>query len=120
MKAIATILILLPVGFLLGGCPAHIPITVEGQCSEVFTDPGFAVQGQRIQDKRWIGATQEKGIEICGWKRPKFRPTVVAATQPPKPALLPSAPPAVEQQSAPAPVILKKKHWYDRFRKQAK
>lgn len=54
----------------LGGCAGHFPATVGGEC-KVFTDPGFAVKGTRIQDRRWIGATQEKGIDVCGWKRPQ-------------------------------------------------
>jgi len=37
----------------------------------VFTDPGFAVQGKRLKDKQWIGKTQEQGIQVCGWARPK-------------------------------------------------
>lgn len=51
------------------GCAGVKPASVEGECG-VFTDPGFAVQGKRLKDKQWIGKTQEKGIEVCGWKRP--------------------------------------------------
>ena len=65
MKNVVVIAVLL----LLGGCAGIRPAGVEGECG-VFTDPGFAVRGQRVKDKRWIGATQEKGIEVCGWKRP--------------------------------------------------
>lgn len=121
MKRILTVASLLAGGTMLGSCAGHMPASVGGEC-RVFNDPGFAVRGKHLKDDQWIGTTQEKGIEVCGWKRPKFRPTVAAARQPPKPALLPSAPPptASEQQSTPAPVIPKKKHWYDRFRKQAK
>lgn len=61
---------LLAVGLLLGGCPGHIPATTGGEC-RVFSDPGFAVQGKRLKDKQWIGKTQEAGITVCGWGRPK-------------------------------------------------
>lgn len=54
---------------LLAGCAGSMPASVEGEC-HVFTDPGFAVQGKRLKDKQWIGATQEKGITICNWRRP--------------------------------------------------
>lgn len=54
---------------LLTGCAGSMPASVEGEC-KVFTDPGFAVQGKRLKDKQWIGATQEKGIEVCKWERP--------------------------------------------------
>lgn len=54
----------------LGGCASVKPATVTGEC-RVFKDPGFAVQGKRLKDKQWIGRTQEQGIQVCGWKRPK-------------------------------------------------
>lgn len=54
---------------LLASCAGKMPGSVEGEC-KVFTDPWFAVQGKRLKDKQWIGATQEKGIEVCHWKRP--------------------------------------------------
>ena len=69
MKFLATIGALLAVGVLLGGCPGPGPASLAGECN-AFTDPGFAVQGKRLKDKQWIGKTQEKGIEICKWKRP--------------------------------------------------
>lgn len=53
----------------LAGCQTTQPATLNGGC-RLFRDPGFAVQGKRIQDRRWIGATQEVGIHSCGWKRP--------------------------------------------------
>lgn len=71
MRAILTTMALLTVGLILGGCPGHIPASVTGGECKVFHDPGFAVQGKRLQDRRWIGATQETGIEVCDWKRPK-------------------------------------------------
>jgi len=55
---------------LLAGCGKHIPATIKGEC-DVFTDPGFAVQGKRLKDKQWIGKTQESGIKVCGWERPQ-------------------------------------------------
>ena len=53
----------------LGGCAGQMPASVGGEC-RLFHDPGFAVRGKRVQDSRWIGATQEVGIQACGWKRP--------------------------------------------------
>jgi hypothetical protein len=41
-----------------------------GECG-AFKDPKFAVQGKRLKDKRWIGTTQETGIQVCGWQRPR-------------------------------------------------
>lgn len=63
-------IVLLWAGLLLGGCAASLPATTGGEC-RVFTDPGFAVQGKRLKDKQWIGKTQEAGITVCGWDRPK-------------------------------------------------
>jgi hypothetical protein len=70
-----------------------------GEC-KVFDDPGFAVQGARLKDKQWIGATQEKGIDVCGWKRPRAEPVrrikkvVVTPVVAPvaEPATFPTAP----------------------------
>lgn len=62
--------LLIAAGLLSAGCPGHIPATTGGEC-RVFTDPGFAVQGKRLKDKQWIGKTQEAGISVCGWERPK-------------------------------------------------
>ncbi len=53
----------------VAGCAGFKPASVEGECT-IFDDPGFAVQGKRLKDKQWIGKTQEKGVTICGWKRP--------------------------------------------------
>lgn len=57
-------------GLLLSGCAGHMPASVEGGECKVFDDPGFAVRGKRQKDSRWIGRTQEKGIQVCKWKRP--------------------------------------------------
>lgn len=65
MKAITIIALLA-----LGGCAGVAPDSVKGEC-KVFTDPGFAVQGKRLKDKKYLGVMQEKGIEVCDWKRPK-------------------------------------------------
>ncbi|MBI1202527.1 MAG: hypothetical protein GC182_08455 [Rhodopseudomonas sp.] len=59
---------------LLAGCQTAGPATTGALCrgpNAIFKDPGFAVQGERLKDKQWIGATQEKGISVCGWQRPK-------------------------------------------------
>jgi hypothetical protein len=59
------------IGAFMAGCAGHMPASVEnGEC-KVFKDPGFAVQGKRLKDKQWIGKTQEQGISVCNWKRPK-------------------------------------------------
>lgn len=55
---------------LLGGCASNRPFTIEGGECRAFKDPGFAVQGKRLKDKQWVGASQEVGISVCGWKRP--------------------------------------------------
>lgn len=54
---------------LLSGCASSRPATINGEC-RVFRDPGFAVRGARLQDKQWIGRTQQTGIDVCGWQRP--------------------------------------------------
>jgi len=58
------------IAVLLSGCAGHGPGSVMGGECKVFNDPGFAVQGKRHKDKAWIGETQEKGIDVCKWKRP--------------------------------------------------
>jgi uncharacterized protein YceK len=56
---------------ILSGCASIGPASVRnGEC-RVFHDPGFAVRGKRLQDAQWIGRTQETGIKVCGWKRPR-------------------------------------------------
>lgn len=62
---------------LLAGCAGTLPASIGGEC-KIFTDPGFAVQGKRLQDKQWIGTTQEKGITVCKWKRPQARAAQIA------------------------------------------
>lgn len=54
----------------LSGCGTIGPASVEGGECKVFDDPGFAVRGKRQKDSQWIGRTQEKGIQVCKWKRP--------------------------------------------------
>lgn len=56
---------------MVGGCAGSGPASVQGGECKAFHDPGFAVQGKRLQDKQWIGKTQETGIQVCGWKRPR-------------------------------------------------
>jgi hypothetical protein len=64
------IVAMMTLAFALAGCASNRPGSVDGEC-KVFSDPGFAVQGKRLKDKQWIGKTQEQGITVCGWKRPK-------------------------------------------------
>jgi hypothetical protein len=42
---------------------------VPGECN-LFSDPGFAVEGKTPADQRWISKTHETGIAHCGWPRP--------------------------------------------------
>jgi hypothetical protein len=64
-------LVLVCIAAMLAGCTTKVaPATVETEC-KVFADPGFAVQGKRLKDKQWIGVTQQKGIDVCGWNVPK-------------------------------------------------
>lgn len=56
---------------LLAGCASTRPASVGGGECRVFKDPGFAVRGKRLKDSQWIGRTQEAGIQVCGWSRPK-------------------------------------------------
>lgn len=65
MKIAFVMLMMLP----LCGC-VTAPATIDAEC-KIFSDPGFAVQGKRLKDKQWIGKTQETGISVCGWRRPK-------------------------------------------------
>ncbi len=58
------------VGTLLTACATPPPATVNG-LKAVFHDPGFAVQGKTRTDQVWISATQETGIRVLGWARPK-------------------------------------------------
>lgn len=47
------------------------PASIKGECG-VFTNPGFAVRGKRLQDQRAIDAQWiEPGIAACGWARPE-------------------------------------------------
>lgn len=119
MKFVAIALMCL----LVAGCAGQMPGSIAGGECKIFHDPGFAVRGKRVKDSQWIGQTQEVGIEVCGWKRPApepvakpaRRPTPVAAAAPSPSAFAPSPP------SVAAPVAdekPKKRHWYDRFRRQ--
>ena len=63
--------VVLATSLLLAGCVQSIkPASVAGECN-VFTDPGFQVRGRTRVDQRWIASTQEKGIQVCGWERPR-------------------------------------------------
>lgn len=62
-------LLLAACSLMLAACQTG-PASVKGECT-VFTDPGFAVRGERPVDSRWIARTQESGITACGWQRPK-------------------------------------------------
>jgi hypothetical protein len=58
------------VGTLLTACATRPPASLDG-LKKVFHDPGFAVQGKTRQDQVWISSTQEIGIRVLGWARPK-------------------------------------------------
>ncbi len=63
-------LIIVIAALAFSGCAGQMPASISGGECRIFHDPGFAVQGKRIQDKRWIGGVQETAISVCGWKRP--------------------------------------------------
>lgn len=65
------LIIVITACMLLGGCAGSMPASVMGGECKVFKDPGFAVRGKRLKDNQWIGRTQETGIDVCGWPRPK-------------------------------------------------
>jgi hypothetical protein len=63
------LLLLAACSLALTACTTTGPASVAGEC-KLFSDPGFAVRGERIIDQRWISKAQESGIAACGWKRP--------------------------------------------------
>lgn len=65
------VVLLLVVGFTFSGCASMGPASVRGGECKVFHDPGFAVRGARLKDAQWIGRTQETGIRVCKWTRPR-------------------------------------------------
>jgi hypothetical protein len=64
------IFVIVVLALCLASCSGVTPASVSGEC-RVFKDPGFAVRGARLKDSQWIGRTQETGIEVCHWQRPK-------------------------------------------------
>ncbi len=54
----------------MGCASSPVPATVSG-LNKVFRDPGFAVKGKTRRDQEWISETQEAGIRVLGWKRPR-------------------------------------------------
>lgn len=68
-NALLKLLALAIIGLAVSGCTSTRPASVAGECG-VFRDPGFAVQGKRPKDSRWIDGAIESGITSCGWKRP--------------------------------------------------
>ncbi len=71
-SCIVPVSMIIALAFLLSGC-AHsdLPASVAGGECRAFHDPGFAVRGKRLKDSRWIGRTQETGIRVCRWQRPR-------------------------------------------------
>jgi hypothetical protein len=59
------------IGLALSGCATMKPASITGGECKIFHDPGFAVRGKRLKDSQWIGQTQETGIRVCQWSRPK-------------------------------------------------
>jgi hypothetical protein len=70
MRILGVLVLLGLLGMLLMGCAGSMPASILGGECRVFTDPKFAVRGLRLKDNRWISRTQEKGIRVCGWRRP--------------------------------------------------
>jgi hypothetical protein len=118
---VRNLLILSAMALAVSGCASVAPRSIAGGECHVFHDPGFAVRGKRLKDDQWIGSTQEKGIRVCGWKRPAARPAAWDA-RPVKPAAVVAAPAEVIPPEPP-PVIVappRKHHWFDRFRRKPK
>lgn len=56
---------------LLAGCgdkPAAVA-SIEGEC-KVFTGPETEVYSVTEAGQKWSDETVEKGVKVCGWKRP--------------------------------------------------
>lgn len=58
--------------FTLAACATEPrPATMKSLCTEVFTDPGYAVKGKTKRDQFWIDSQLESGYASCGWPRPE-------------------------------------------------
>ena len=97
------------VGTLLTACATPPPATING-LKAVFHDPGFAVQGRTRNDQVWISATQETGIRVLGWARPKGvagKKVALAKTRRATPVVvLPRSKPMILAPNAPAVVTV--------------
>ena len=71
MNMLFRLMLLMVVGFTLSACASKMPASVMGGECRAFHDPGFAVRGKRLKDSQWIGRTQETGIRVCRWQRPR-------------------------------------------------
>lgn len=127
MSRLVSIAAVVGMSLAVAACAAtNLPASVGG-LSEVFHDPGFAVQGKTQKDQRWISETQEAGIRVLGWSRPakikiaaakraKAKQAAVHKTTPvSKPVQsvpLPPTPPV--GYDATVPLQPKKKHWWQR------
>lgn len=87
------------IGTLLTGCATQPPATVNG-LKAVFHDPGFAVQGKTRKDQVWVSSTQETGIRVLGWARPKGvagkKVVLVKSSRPAQAVKLPQARPSTD------------------------
>src|SRR5665811_33371 len=70
MMTFRNVMPIVALGMLVTACATTPPATVDG-LKAVFHDPGFAVQGKTRQDQVWVSSTQETGIRVLGWARPK-------------------------------------------------
>lgn len=72
-------LILIPVGFALGGCMQTLTGSIAGGESKVFQRPEYVVLGKTSYDQNWIDNQVEGGVAAFGWKRPLPRPASLDA-----------------------------------------
>ena len=91
------VLALVVLGVLTAGCASTQPASLNG-LSQVFHDPGFAVQGKTRRDQIWVSQTQETGIRVLGWKRPQHVTTPAHKTTIHKAPVIHKTKPTVTQE----------------------
>jgi hypothetical protein len=92
-------------------CASQGPASLNG-LEQVFHDPGFAVQGKTRKDQVWISSTQETGIRVLGWARPKgvagvkvVKAKIRHAAKPTRQILLPTPKPTTEKENGTVPAV---------------
>ena len=97
MTTFRSALLVVAVGTLLTACATPPPATLDG-LKGVFHDPGFAVQGKTRKDQVWVSSTQETGIRVLGWARPRVGHAASVK-------VAKASKPAARTRSAPAVII---------------